>query len=423
MTDVLGSRVLRIDPATDRITRSIDLGSRRAIALTASANRLWVADVTENAVVEIDAASGVKRRTLLLDHKPSALIAGRRTIWVASYDAGVVDAVDRRTGETFASLHVGNGPVALAATKDAIWVANSLDSTVSRINPTTGLVAPVLPVGSAPSSLAVARGSVWVGNEYGASITRIDPRHARVTGTAGVGGAAVSLAALHDRVWVGTRPLAQHRGGTLVLLHQRPLTIDPATQFDLPPPQSDGLTRDSLVTFDHAAAPGGLGLVPDLAVSLPTPTDDGRTYTFRLRPGLRYSDGRFVRAADFRRSLERVYSLGSPVRDAFGAVTGTAACEAGSRCNLSHGVVTNEASRTVSYRLTRRDPSFLLSLASPASAPVPPGTSFAGVALTTADSGTGPYPSPRRRRRRSGTCGIPSSASGRTPRSPMEIRT
>ena len=255
VTDVLGSRVVRIDPGTDRITKSIELGTRRATALATSGTRLWIADVTENALVEIDAGSASKLRTILLEHRPSALVADRRTIWVASYDAGTVDAVDRRTGETVASVHVGNGPVALAATRNAIWVANSLDSTVARIDPTTGLVASVLPVGSAPSSLAIARDSVWVGNEYGGSVTRIDSRLTRVTSTASVGGATVSLAALGDRVWVGIRPLAQHRGGKLVLLHERPLTIEPAAQFDLPPPQSDGLTLDTLVTFDHAARP------------------------------------------------------------------------------------------------------------------------------------------------------------------------
>ena len=231
VTDVLGSRVVRIDPGTDRITKSIELGTRRATALATSGTRLWIADVTENALVEIDAGSASKLRTILLEHRPSALVADRRTIWVASYDAGTVDAVDRRTGETVASVHVGNGPVALAATRNAIWVANSLDSTVARIDPTTGLVASVLPVGSAPSSLAIARDSVWVGNEYGGSVTRIDPRLTRVTSTASVGGATVSLAALGDRVWVGIRPLAQHRGGKLVLLHERPLTIEPTAQF------------------------------------------------------------------------------------------------------------------------------------------------------------------------------------------------
>ena len=41
-------------------------------------------------------------------------------------------------------------------------------------------------------------------------------------------------------------------------------------------------------------------------MSLPAPTDGGRTYAFQLRRGLRYSTGAAVHASDFRRGLERV---------------------------------------------------------------------------------------------------------------------
>ena len=392
VTDIFGARVLRIDPSTDRITQTVDLGSRRAAALAADGDRLWVADQAENALIEIDANDGKQLRTIDLGHRPSALLADAGTIWVASYDAGVVDAIASRSGDTVATLRVGNGPTALARTPSAVWVANSLDSTVSRIDPSSGLVAPVIPVGSAPSSLAVSNGSIWIGNEYGASVTQVDPDQARVKATTAVGGAAVALASVANRVWVGIRPLAQHRGGTLVLLHQRPLTIDPAIQLDLPPAQSDGLTRDSLVTFDHAGGTAGASVVPDLAVSVPAPTDSGRTYTFRLRPNLRYSNGQVVRAADFRRAIERVFFLGAPTIDLFKTIAGTNACGSGATCDLSHSIVTDERARTVSYHLARRDSSFLFNLTSLAAAPIPPSTLFAGVGFTHQPiPGTGPY--------------------------------
>ena len=47
-----------------------------------------------------------------------------------------------------------------------------------------------------------------------------------------------------------------------------------------------------MVAWDHTEGPDGLELVPDLALKLPVPADDGRTYGFRLRPAIRYSDGR-----------------------------------------------------------------------------------------------------------------------------------
>ena len=44
-------------------------------------------------------------------------------------------------------------------------------------------------------------------------------------------------------------------------------------------------------------------LVPDLATSVPEPTDGGRTYMFNLRRGIRYSTGAEVRASDFVRGV------------------------------------------------------------------------------------------------------------------------
>jgi peptide/nickel transport system substrate-binding protein len=70
------------------------------------------------------------------------------------------------------------------------------------------------------------------------------------------------------------------------------------------------MTNDGLVAFDYASGVQGTQLVPDLAVSLPTPTDGGRTYAFRLRPGIRYSNGRPVKASDFRSSFERTFEIG-----------------------------------------------------------------------------------------------------------------
>jgi hypothetical protein len=55
------------------------------------------------------------------------------------------------------------------------------------------------------------------------------------------------------------------------------LDIDPAINVDLLPLQSDGLTRDGLITYNHVPGPDGTQLIPDLAINLPAPTDGGTT--------------------------------------------------------------------------------------------------------------------------------------------------
>ena len=119
-----------------------------------------------------------------------------------------------------------------------------------------------------------------------------------------------------------------HRGGTLTIA--TPATIDtsaPATSASIDPaffyyafnPQFGGLAYDGLVTFQRSAGADGLRLVPDLAVAIPAPSDDGATYTFRIRPRIRYSDGQALRAGDFRRAIERLFRVGSPGRSLYAA--------------------------------------------------------------------------------------------------------
>ena len=86
-----------------------------------------------------------------------------------------------------------------------------------------------------------------------------------------------------------------------------------STRWIPPSPTSEtveilALTNDGLVGFQHTGGLEGTTLVPDLARSLPEPTDGGRTYTFQLREGSEYSTGEPVRPEDFRRAIERVFA-------------------------------------------------------------------------------------------------------------------
>ena len=389
VASALGDSVARVDPRNGAVSQTVSLGSARAAALTFGGGALWVADAAGDSLLAIDPVAGKVVRTLRLSVHPNTLAFADGTMWVADYGGASVSEVDLRTGQTVADIHVGGGPAALAVGLGGVWVANSLDSTVSRINPLDGSVAATIPVGSGPSALLLSDGLVWVANQYAATVSRIDPTHNAVVGTSSVGGGPAALAADAGNAWVAVRALVQHRGGTLTLAHTRVLDIDPAINVDLLPLQSDGLTRDGLVTYNHVPGPDGTQLIPDLAINLPAPTDGGTSYTFRLRAGIRYSDGRLVRASDFRLALERVLRLRSSESAAFDDVLGADACSRDA-CDLSRGVVPDNRADTVTFHLRSPDPGFLNSLATPQATAVPPGTPFHDVGFRPIP-GTGPY--------------------------------
>lgn len=394
-TSVPGDRVLRIDPVTDTVTKTVPLDGVPAGGLAFGDGGLLIADLIDNELIELDPVSGAQRRTIPLSVRPTALAIGSGTIWVADYNENRLVEVDLKTGELLPSVHVGSGPSAVAIDGEAVWVACELDGTVWRIDRRSRSVIAVIPVGSGPSAIVVANGSVWVANRYSGTVARIDPSSNTVVEKVQVGGEPVGLAAARKRIWEASASLVRHRGGTLALLHTHPITIDPDLQFDLLPLQSDNLTADGLVTYNHAPGAAGTQLVPDLALTLPEATDGGTTYTFRLRRGIRYSDGRRVRASDFRRSIERLFSLRHPRAPAavyFTDIVGARACNAAraGRCDLSQGIVTDDSSGTVTVHLRTPDPSFLPDLASRPLPPVPPGTPFRAIGFTPIP-GTGPY--------------------------------
>ena len=44
----------------------------------------------------------------------------------------------------------------------------------------------------------------------------------------------------------------------------------------------------------------------DLCTEMPTPTDDGKTYTFKIRQGVKFHDGSPLTAADVAASWNRI---------------------------------------------------------------------------------------------------------------------
>jgi peptide/nickel transport system substrate-binding protein len=118
---------------------------------------------------------------------------------------------------------------------------------------------------------------------------------------------------------------------------------------------------------DRAGAAGGV-LRPEVAAGYKV-SRDGRTYTFTIRRGFRFSDGTPVTAKSFAYAIDRVanYDLASPgapfITDPNGTnILGARAVNSGNATHVSG--VTAKGYRLV-IRLTRRDPTLLTKLAMP----------------------------------------------------------
>lgn len=152
-----------------------------------------------------------------------------------------------------------------------------------------------------------------------------------------------------------------------------------------------GLTNDGLTTWKRVGGQEGTQVVPHLATAIPQPTDGGRTYTFRIRKGIRYSTGEVVRAADFRRAFERLFALNEVDSAWYAAIPGAAACRKEPKaCDLSRAIVTDNQAGTVTFRLTKPDPDFPAKLTFPLVSAVPSRTPLRDLGRRPLPA-TGPY--------------------------------
>jgi peptide/nickel transport system substrate-binding protein len=393
-----GGTVSRIDPAAGRVVQTIAVGNGPG-GVAVGNGSVWVTNASDGTLSRIDPTTGTMVETIALGGGATDVAAGLGGVWVSDAANGRVLRVDPSSLQVVAAINVGTGPDPITICQGSVWVANRLDGTVSRIDPQTNQVEATIPVGSGPSAIAAGAGGVWVANEFAGSVAHIEPTTGEVR-TVKVGNRPLSLAVAGGQVWVGTQSAAaRHRGGTLTVLQRAPFgSSDPVAPGSLAALLTLHMTNDGLISYEQVGGTDGGRLVPDLAISLPTPTDGDRTYTFRLRPGIRYSNGAPVRPEDFRRAIERNLVVNPGANSISGAnytyyesILGGAECLARpARCDLSRGIVTDDKANTVTFHLVRPDPEFLARLAVWSAVAVPPGTPNHNIGTHPLPA-TGPY--------------------------------
>ena len=186
---------------------------------------------------------------------------------------------------------------------------------------------------------------------------------------------------------------AGHQGGTLKLLAKAAGgTLDPQVNYTLQYWQLYQATYDGLLGFKKAGGDAAFTVVPDLAESIPTPTNGGKTWVFKLRKGIKFSNGQPVTVKDVVASFQRIFKVKSPTSGGFySGIVGAKACLAKpAGCTLKGGVSGNEKAGTVTINLVSADPELKYKLAVP-HASIVPATAPSSDGGTKPIPGTGPY--------------------------------
>ena len=163
-------------------------------------------------------------------------------------------------------------------------------------------------------------------------------------------------------------PNDPHRGGKLRLLSAAGAgTIDPQVNYTLQYAQVSQAVYDGLLAFRKASGAQAFVIVPDLAEALPAPENGGKRYVFKLRQGIKFSDGRTLTVDDVAASFRRIFKVNSPTSGTFyNLIVGADAClKTPATCTLAGGVVPDAKAGTVTINLTAPDAEFFQKLAFP----------------------------------------------------------
>jgi len=382
-----------LDPDFRTVARSVRLDpskgepqEKRPMAVTADA--VWIAG-SGREITRLDPDTSRTVATVPIGNEASGVAVGAGSVWVSDSTDGTVTRIDPRTNQIAETIPVGGGVSDIAVGAGGVWVAVLLEDRVKRVDPTSNAVIDTVRVGGAPGAVAIGAGAVWVTSRRSGTVTRIDPATARVTRTVQVGHSPQGVAVADGAVWVAVQANAaraarppRDRPDVLTVLRPQglPSGTDPALAFTGQP--QTHATCALLFDYPERPFPAGAQLHPEVAEAMPDVSDGGRTHTFRVRPGFRFSppSNAPVTAHAFRRAIERALHprTGSYAAVIMSDIAGFRAYQRG-RANHLAGVTSR--GDTLTIRLQAPSRTLLQRLAATYFCAVPPTTPISAAGI------------------------------------------
>ena len=189
----------------------------------------------------------------------------------------------------------------------------------------------------------------------------------------------------------GTSASAQAGGTITIAAGTAPLSADQGLDFTTQGNELYSVVNTPLLTFQRGVqGVAGSKIIPGLAQALPTVTNGGKTYTFMLRPGLKYSNGTAIKASDVTYALERDIKIPWQAASFVSAYIAGGTAYANGKAKTISGITTNDATGQIVVNLVAPFAPIEDIFALAGTAPVPPTTPMKNLA-NTGTIGDGPY--------------------------------
>jgi peptide/nickel transport system substrate-binding protein len=179
-------------------------------------------------------------------------------------------------------------------------------------------------------------------------------------------------------------------GGTLTGSYASfPEYLDPQLAYSVEGWTALWNTYLPLLTYAHASGNAGSEVIPALATAMPKITNGGKTYTLFLRKGLKYSNGKLVKASDFPYTVERMFKLNSVGSSFYTDIAGAEKFAETKKGGID-GIKANDKTGEIQIELEKPSGTFTYVLATPLVGLVPSGTPVKNLTANPPPA-TGPY--------------------------------
>ena len=392
------AEIVRIDPRYHGLRRIRLPGGPGATAgpIAVGDGSVWVG-VDPDQLLRLDPRTGRVLARIRVA-VPASIAYGDGALWLGGWDGSIVrvDTSADATVRTVAHLPAAVGGITVGG--GSVWASVGLDGSLWQIRE-DGVTQRSFAVGRAPGGVAYAAGKVYVGSGEGP--TSVLDVASSALSTLPLGEPAAAVVAVRvgraSEVWAAAAPASSSTApggvrGLARFVQHGYQGIDPAMLYDPRSWQLEYATCAKL--FNVADRPGPATLVPELAAGWPRVTDGGRTYTFHIRHGYRFSppSNQPVTAAALQHTIARALSpqlgAGAPGMLFVGDIVGAAAFHDGRTSRLSgieaHG-------DTLVIRLARPAGDLPARLSTPIFCAVPLDTPALPGGVTTPVPSAGPY--------------------------------
>jgi ABC-type oligopeptide transport system substrate-binding subunit/tRNA A-37 threonylcarbamoyl transferase component Bud32 len=370
-----GPEVVGIDTKTGNVARRFSVAGGGGGGIAYGDGSLWLAGGP--GILRVGPRNGHVLRRISTVGQPSTLrwfVFADGSLWAARPDNGLVLKIDPLENRVTATAKLHGWLSDLSVGGGFVWVSLVPDGVVFKLTEEDLSVQGTASAGADPESISTGGGYVWAANSAARSVTAVTQ----------ASGHAQRLAAATEPtrvryhgglLWIGSAP----QPTALPPISGQELRVSTPTSSFNDDPAHAGIgdaqiwyaTCANLLNYPDSAGADGARLQPEVAAAMPRVSRDGRTYTFRIRRGFRFSppSNETLTAETFRHTIER--TLSPEVQHAWPLVpdiAGLAGYRLGEAAHISGIAVHNNS---LSITLVRPAGDFLTRISMPSFCAVP----------------------------------------------------